>query len=141
MGRFRSTFGAFRSTEGGSGDRRPPSCFIHRSKVLVGANRHPGRLMRCESKQPGGREYWKVLLDSGEWVWPDGLILATPGANVATCEAGAGRFMTDEHGDGLLCPRHEAEMFGTAEDHAVDAAEDRRRAGNTTKWKPGRGRR
>lgn len=132
-----SAFGRFKSAD----DRRPPTCFGHRAKVLVGANRRPGRIMRCESKKTGG-EYWKVLLDSGEWVWPENVILATPGATVATCEMGGGRFMTDEQGDGLLCPRHTGEVFGTPEDHALDAATPPLRpSGNTHKWTPGRRRR
>lgn len=136
---FRGTFGGFRPrAPRGDEQRRPPSCFVHRSKVLVGANRAPGRLMRCESKKPPHGEYWKVLLDSGEWLWPDNLILATPGANVAVCEMGGGRFLTDEHGDGLLCPKHDGEVFGTLADHALDAAAPRRPAGNTHKWKRGR---
>lgn len=136
---FRGTFGGFRPRDTGQGPRRPPSCFTHYARVLVGANRRPGRLMRCESKKPGGGEYWKVLLDAGEWLWPDNLILATPGANVATCEAGGGRFLTDKIGDGLLCPKHDAEIFGTVADHALDAEGDRfRPRGNTHKWKRGR---
>ena len=139
-GRFRGTFGGFRP--GPAEVRRPPSCFLHRDRVLVGANRRPGRLMRCESKKAGGGEYWKVLLETGEWLWPDNLLLATKGARVAVCEIGGGRFLTDEEGDGLLCPRHDGEQFGTIADHALDAAAPARRpTGNTHTWKRGRGRR
>lgn len=139
---FRGTFGGFRPRDTSNAPRRPPSCFGHRSRVFVGASRAPGRLLRLESKKPGGGEYWKVVLDSGAWVWPDGLILATPGSRVAVCEMGEGRFMTDREGDGLLCPKHDGETFGTPEDHALDAAADRfRPRGNTTRWKRGRGRR
>ena len=110
--------------------------------MLVGANRAPGRLMRCESKNPGGGEYWKVLMDSGEWLWPDGIILDTsagPGAGVAVCEVCGARFTTQQRGDGLLCRRCNDETFGSAADHAIDAAGDRfRPRGNTTRWKPGR---
>jgi hypothetical protein len=135
---FRSTFGAFRARGDAGADRRPPSCFTHYARVLVGANRAPGRLMRCQSKRTGG-EYWKVRLDSGEWLWPDNIILATPGERVATCELGGGRFLTDETGEGLLCPKHDGETFGTAEDHALDAAAPRRPSGNSHKWIRGRG--
>lgn len=135
---FRGTFGGFRPRDTSNKPRRPPSCFAHYARVLVGANRRPGRLMRCESKKPGGGEYWKVLLDSGEWVWPDPpLVLATPGTRVAVCEVGEGQFMTDQIGEGLLCPKHDGEMFGTPEDHALDAAAPRRPSGNTTRWKRG----
>jgi len=139
MGRFRSTFGAFRSGEG-AGERRPlPSCFKHYDRVLVGADRAPGRLLKCERKPPATGSYFKVKTDGGEWRWPDVLILAGTGANVATCEAGAGRFMTDKIGDGLLCPKHDAEIFGSPADHALDAADPVRPRGNSHKWKRGRG--
>ncbi len=136
-----NTFGAFRSG-GSSSSERPalPSCFKHYDRVLVGADRAPGRLLKCEKKDGSG-SYFKVKTDGGEWRWPDVMILAGEGSNVATCEAGAGRFLTNEIGDGLLCPRHSAEIYGTPEDHARDAAADRTRPrGNTHKWKPGRGR-
>jgi len=137
--RFRSTFGAFRSDP--DGGRKPiPSCFKHYDRVLVGADRAKGRLLRCEKKDGTG-EYFKVKTDAGDWRWPDVLILDGPGAIVGVCEVGEGRFMTDRPGDGLLCPRHDAEMFGTAADHAIDAAAPRRPAGNTHKWIRGRRRR
>lgn len=123
----------------GERPRRPPSCFGHRDRVLVGANRAPGRLMRCESKKPGGGEYWKVLLDSGEWVWPDRIVLAGEGDRVGICEMGEGRFMTNERGDGLLCKRHHDQTFGSAADHALDASLDvGRPRGNTHRWIRGR---
>ena len=124
---------------GSSSARRPmPTCFRHYDRVLEGADRAPGRLLRCEKKDGSG-EYFKVKTDAGAWRWPDDLILAGPGANVGICEMGGGRFMTDQHGDGLLCPRHNAEQFGTPADHALDGAADRfRPRGNTTKWKRGR---
>lgn len=132
------TFGAFRGS-GGGGERKPlPSCFKHYDRVLVGADKAKGRLLKCE-KRDGGGSYYKVKTDGGEWRWPDVLILDGPGAHVGICEAGEGRFMTDQIGDGLLCPLHNAEMFGTTADHAADAEADRyRRKGNTTTWKRGR---
>jgi hypothetical protein len=136
--RFRGTFGGFRASS--SSDMRPPlpSCFKHYDRVLVGADRAPGRLLKCEKKDGSG-SYFKVKTDGGEWRWPDNIILAGPGRNVGTCEAGEGRFMTDQQGDGLLCPRHNGEIFGTPADHALDAAADRfRPRGNTHKWKRGR---
>lgn len=132
-----NTGGAFRGSS--SSTRAPlPSCFKHYDRVLVGADRAKGRLLSCEKKDGSGK-YFKVKTDGGEWRWPDVLILDGAGANVATCEAGEGRFMTSETGPGLLCPKHAAEVFGSPEDHALDAEGDRyRRGGNTTKWKRGR---
>lgn len=124
-----------------SGERRPlPSCFKHYDRVLVGADRAKGRLLKCDRKPPGVGSYFKVKTDGGEWRWPDVLILDTgAGPNVGHCEAGEGRFMTDQQGDGLLCPRHSAEIYGSDADHALDAAGDRfKRGGNTTRWKRGR---
>ncbi len=132
MGRFRSTFGAFRASSS-SGARPPlPSCFKHYDRVLVGADREKGRLLKCEKKDGSG-SYFKVKTDAGAWRWPDVLVLDGPGANVATCEAGEGRFMTDQIGDGLLCPKHNGEIFGTPEDHALDAADPVRPRGNSHK--------
>ncbi len=109
--RFRGTFGGFRAPA--SSERRPlPSCFKHYDRVLVGADRARGRLLACEKKDGTGK-YFKVKTDGGEWRWPDVLILDGPGAQVGTCEIGEGRFMTTGAGDGLLCPRHEEEQFGT----------------------------
>lgn len=135
--RFRSTFGAFRSS--GAGERKPiPSCFKHYDRVLVGADREKGRLLKCEKKDGSG-SYFKVKTDAGAWRWPDVLILDGPGPHVGTCEAGEGRFLTDQTGDGLLCPRHTGEIYGTPADHALDGADDRTRPrGNTTRWKRGR---
>jgi len=131
-----NTHGTFR---GSSASERPamPSCFGHYDRVLVGADRAPGRLLKCQKKDGSG-EYFKVKTDGGEWRWPDVLLLAGPGANVATCEAGGGRFLTDQIGDGLLCPRHNREIFGAPEDHAADAADPVRPRGNTHRWKRGR---
>lgn len=140
--RFRGTFGGFRASSSSSERPAMPSCFGHYDRVLVGADRAKGRLLKCERKPPATGFYFKVKTDGGEWRWPDVMILDTgAGPNVATCEAGAGRFMTDKTGDGLLCPKHDAEIFGSAADHALDAAAPRRPSGNTTRWKRGRGRR
>jgi hypothetical protein len=137
--RFRGTFGGFRSSS--SSGRAPlPSCFRHYDRVLVGADRAKGRLLECE-KRDGSGKYFKVKTDAGEWRWPDVLILDGPGAIVAVCEMGEGRFMTDKPGDGLLCKRHNDETFGSEADHAIDAAAPRRPAGNSHKWIRGRGRR
>ena len=125
---------------GGDSCSRPPvpSCFKHYDRVLVGARREKGRLLHCE-KRDGSGKFWKVKTDAGVWLWPDVLILDGPGPNVAICEAGGGRFATDQHGDGLLCPKHSGEIFGTPEDHARDAEADKYRPrGNTHKWKRGR---
>jgi hypothetical protein len=138
---FRGTFGGFRARQdsGSGGERRAvPSCFKHYDRVLVGADRAKGRLLKCERKPPATGSYFKVKTDAGDWRWPDVLILDRPGAHVGTCEAGGGRFMTDQQGDGLLCPKHDGEVFGTPEDHALDAAAPRRPSGNTTRWKRGR---
>lgn len=137
-GRFPyNTGGAFRGSSSSSGRAPVPSCFKHYDRVLVGADRAPGRLLKCEKKDGSG-SYFKVKTDAGEWRWPDVLVLERPGAHVGTCEQGGGKFKTDQIGDGLLCPKHDGEMFGTPEDHALDAAAPRRPAGNTHKWKRGR---
>lgn len=91
---------------------RDTSGYRHGLRVRLGVTGPKGILLRCETKDGAGH-YWKVRLQRGDWVWPDGCILEGPGDQVARCEACGLSFLTDQRGDGLLCPVHDEEIFGT----------------------------
>jgi hypothetical protein len=93
-------------------ERMDTSGFHHGLRVRMGARGPKGMLLRCE-RRDGTGFYWKVRLNTGEWVWPEGLILEGPGTRVGVCEQCALPFMTDQTGDGLLCPRCDEEIHGT----------------------------
>jgi len=96
----------------GRRERMDTSGFRHGLRVRMGITGAKGILLHCERKDGTGR-YWKVRLQTGEWVWPEGLILDGPGDQVAVCEQCALPFMTLKLGDGLLCARCDEEMYGT----------------------------
>lgn len=88
------------------------SAYRHGLRVRMGVSGPKGVLLRCERKDGSGF-YWKVRLQSGEWVWPTGLILDGPGDQVAVCEQCTLPFMTTKVGDGLLCAHCDEEIYGT----------------------------
>lgn len=92
--------------------RMETSGFRHGLRVRMGVSGPKGMLLKCEKRDRSGH-YWKVRLQSGEWVWPEGLILDGLGDRVAVCEECALPFMTDKVGDGLLCTRCDETIFGT----------------------------
>jgi hypothetical protein len=87
------------------------SAFRHYMRVRMGATGPTGRLLRC-ARRNGGGHYWKVHLDSGEWVWPDGLVIDGPGDRVAVCAECELPFMTK--GDEPLCAYCDEKLFGTS---------------------------
>lgn len=93
---------------------KPPldtSVFRHYTRVRIGATGPKGRLLRCE-KRDGSGSYWKVKLDSGEWVWPDDrMLIDGPGERIARCGDCELPFLTD--GSSPLCPLCNEEAFGT----------------------------
>jgi hypothetical protein len=66
-------------------------------------------LLHCEKKDKSGW-YWKVKLDSGEWVWPADLHVDGQGALVQHCRECRLPFL----GDGVkdFCYRCNEELFG-----------------------------
>jgi hypothetical protein len=88
---------------------RDESGFRHRLRVRLGANGPLGRLLKCEKKDKSGW-YWKVKLDSGEWVWPADLHVDGQGALVQHCRECRLPFL----GDGIkdFCYRCNEELFG-----------------------------
>jgi hypothetical protein len=92
--------------------RMDTSGFRHGLRVRMGATGPKGMLLKC-LKKDGSGHYWKVRLQSGEWVWPEGFILDGVGDQVAVCEQCALPFMTTKVGGGLLCDRCDEDMYGT----------------------------
>jgi hypothetical protein len=68
---------------------RDESGFRHRLRVRLGANGPLGRLLHIEKKDKSGW-YWKVKLDSGEWVWPADLHVDGTGRARAATAASVG---------------------------------------------------
>lgn len=96
------------------------SAFRHYMRVRMGVSGPTGRLLRC-TKRDGGGTYWKVRLDSGEWVWPDRLVLDGPGDRVATCADCGLPFMTNSAE--VLCPYCDEAAFGSKA-RAAEPTED-----------------
>lgn len=90
--------------------QRDTNGYAHLLRVRIGANGPTGRLMRCEKKDRTGH-YWKVKLDTGEWVWPADLHVDGNGPLVSTCRECRLPFL----GNGIegFCYRCDEELFGT----------------------------
>jgi hypothetical protein len=58
--------------------------YKHLMRVRLGQHGPAGRLLHCEKKDKSGW-YWKVKLDSGEWVWPADLHVDGTGPLVSHC--------------------------------------------------------
>jgi hypothetical protein len=88
---------------------RDESGFRHRLRVRLGPTGPTGRLLHIEKKDKSGW-YWKVKLDSGEWVWPADLHVDGQGQLVQHCRECRLPFL----GDGIkdFCYRCNEELFG-----------------------------
>lgn len=84
--------------------------YRHLLRVRIGVHGPKGRLTKCARKDGTGF-YWKVRLDSGEWVWPADLVIDGPGDGVARCAECEMRFMCTAVVP--LCPGCDEQMFGT----------------------------
>ena len=100
--------------------RRDESGFRHGLRVRIGATGPKGKLLHCE-KRDGSGKYWKVRLDNGEWIWPDGIVIDGPGEHVERCQECRLPFMGDV-GD-LLCRPCQDDTTGTTAERA-EAARD-----------------
>jgi hypothetical protein len=115
-----------------------PSAFRHYLRVRIGIDGPKGRLLHCD-KRHGSGKFWKVKLDSGAWVLPEGLILDGPGDRVATCRQCGLSFVTGDRHE-VLCRLCQEVAFGTtarAKDDEDPVARRnvlrRRRAGDRAK--------
>jgi hypothetical protein len=89
--------------------QRDTNGYRHGMRVRLGSHGPTGKLLHCEKKDKSGW-YWKVKLDSGEWVWPADLHIDGKGALVQHCRECRLPFL----GDGIkdFCYRCDEEMFG-----------------------------
>lgn len=84
--------------------------FTHGMRVRVGGFQgRRGRILRCKRKPPQTGHYWKVKLDTGEWVWPTDVVSDTDGRLELRCQ---------ECGIRFRC--HESEPFCPACDNRQD---------------------
>jgi hypothetical protein len=65
--------------------QRDTNGYRHGMRVRLGSHGPTGKLLHCEKKDKSGW-YWKVKLDSGEWVWPGDLYIDGKGDIVARCQ-------------------------------------------------------
>jgi hypothetical protein len=109
--------------------RRDESAFRHGLRVRIGKDGPKGKLLHCE-KRDGTGKYWKVRLNSGEWRWPDGIVIDGPGDHFAGHCLDCRLPFIGDSGD-LLCRACQGEMFGETAERS-QGAEDTyfaRRAG------------
>ena len=97
--------------------RRDESAFRHGMRVRV--NGHKGKLLRCERRDQSGH-YWKVRLDNGAWVWPDGIVVDGRGDHLAGHCLDCRLPFIGDAGD-LLCRPCDTGIFGTDNERAVSA--------------------
>ncbi len=96
--------------------------FRHGMRVRIARLDGPkGVLLRCE-RRDGGGFYWKVRLQSGEWIFPDNLIVDGRGDRVGVCGDCGLRFVNT--GVELICDRCSAEVFGRANSSPVSSGGD-----------------
>jgi hypothetical protein len=78
----------------------------HGDRVRMGGFDGPrGIVLRCQ-KRTGAGHYFKVKLDNGSWVWPDGAVVDSAGTYELTCHDCAGPFRAN-HLATPLCPNCE----------------------------------
>lgn len=104
--------------------RTTPSGYRHGLRVRMGSPSGPrGVLLECESRQPGGGKYWKVRLQTGEWIWPTdagGLLVDGAGDAIGTCASCDLRFILPAGSGELLCARCDHEQFGRDRERAAE---------------------
>jgi hypothetical protein len=91
-------------------------------RVRVGGER--GVLLHCEPRS-GAARYWKVRLQTGQWVSPARLVVDGQGDElVPACGRCGLPFLRRPQSGELLCIYCDVELFGTERDHALDVAAD-----------------
>jgi hypothetical protein len=95
--------------------------FMHGLRVRMGSLTGPkGKLLHC-TRRNGDGQYWKVRLESGDWVWPDRLLVDGPGDTETIC-AECNLPCIVRRGD-RLCARCDEDAFGTRA-RAAEPADD-----------------
>jgi hypothetical protein len=78
----------------------------HGLRVTIGHGGPAGVLLLCRGTS---RDYWKVKLDSGRWVWPDGAVVESSGVYTELCAECHLEFRTDTMNE-PICPLCERRM-------------------------------
>jgi hypothetical protein len=97
---------------------------MHRYRVTIDHGGPAGVLLRCVSERTRG-VYWKVKLDSGEWVWPDRVVAESTGPCIARCVECELDYRGDSPAAGGLCPncvRALDRQYGPAHDRGAGPA-------------------
>jgi hypothetical protein len=71
--------------------QRDTNGYRHGMRVRLGSHGPTGKLLHCEKKDKSGW-YWKVKLDSGEWVWPADLHIDGKGDSSRAARTAGCRF-------------------------------------------------
>jgi hypothetical protein len=87
--------------------------YKHLMRVRLGRHGPAGRLLHCEKKDKSGW-YWKVKLDSGEWVWPADLHVDGTGPLVSHCRDCGLPFIHERAGE-ALCRYCDEDAHGTTQ--------------------------
>jgi hypothetical protein len=83
--------------------------FHHGDRVRLGGfEGKRGVVLRCQ-KRTGPGHYFKVKLDNGSWVWPDGAVVDSIGTYELTCSECAGLFRSNAITE-VFCPNCERRM-------------------------------
>jgi hypothetical protein len=102
-----------------STERFHPS--MHGYRVTLGHGGPAGVLNRCLSKTYL-RYFWKVKLQSGAWVWPDGIVADSTGPCIARCVECELEYRGETPQSGGLCPNcAHAQLARQRPDHDRDA--------------------
>ena len=81
----------------------------HGDRVSIGVGGAAGTVIR--RPRTGGGHYFKVRLDSGEWVWPDRAVALSSGAHERRCAECEIAFRTDDHAE-VHCPNCARRLTG-----------------------------
>jgi hypothetical protein len=82
-------------------------------RVRIGQHGPTGYLRECPYKAKPGT-YWKIKLDSGEWAWPDAMVLDGPGELLSNCRDCGLPFIHERAGE-PLCRYCDEDAHGTTQ--------------------------
>lgn len=112
--------------------RRDESGFRHRMRVRMHTLDGPkGRLFHCDGRNG---KFWKVRLENGEWVWPDGIVVDGPGDRLHPGCLECRLPFRGDVGD-LLCNHCQNAHFGTDAEHQDDGCAVRTSTYHRRPWR------